>query len=238
MRTHRENQRKYQIIGYGVVVLMAIVLFRGIRAVLIVSLAPVVGVFWTLGILRYFDLQDNPFNDVLLPVMLSMVGLTDGVHLMVEIRRQSAAGLNGRDAARVALDKVGLACFLTSLTTAIGFGSLMLAHHEVVQEFGLSCMLGVAILFLAVIAVIPLACSTWLGRGVHVGHEKGLVDRNLARVGGVIDFVLRHARPISSLSIVGTLVLVGSNAHPPARRPHGRFAPAPLGSLIGDAVDR
>jgi predicted RND superfamily exporter protein len=122
MRTHRENQRKYQIIGYGVVVLMAIVLFRGIRAVLIVSLAPVIGVFWTLGILRYFDLQDNPFNDVLLPVMLSMVGLTDGVHLMVEIRRQSAAGLNGRNAARVALDKVGLACFLTSLTTAIGFG--------------------------------------------------------------------------------------------------------------------
>jgi predicted RND superfamily exporter protein len=208
MRAHRENQRKYQIIGYGVVVLMAIVLFRGIRAVLIVSLAPVVGVFWTLGILRYFDLQENPFNDVLLPVMLSMVGLTDGVHLMVEIRRQSAAGLNGRDAARVALDKVGLACFLTSLTTAIGFGSLVLAHHEVVQEFGLSCVLGVAILFVAVITVIPLACSTWLGRGVHHGHEKGLIDRNLDRVGGVIDFVLQHARPISTLSIVGTLILV------------------------------
>jgi predicted RND superfamily exporter protein len=209
MRTHRENQRKYQIIGYGVVVLMAIVLFRGIRAVLIVSLAPVIGVFWTLGILRYFDLQDNPFNDVLLPVMLSMVGLTDGVHLMVEIRRQSAAGLNGRDAARVALDKVGLACFLTSLTTAIGFGSLMLAHHEVVQEFGLSCTFGVAILFLAVITVIPLACSTWLGRSVHHGHEKGLIDRNLARVGEVIDFVLHHARLISWVGIVGTLILVG-----------------------------
>jgi predicted RND superfamily exporter protein len=209
MRTHRENQRKYQIIGYGVVVLMAIVLFRGIRAVLIVSLAPVVGVFWTLGILRYFDLQENPFNDVILPVMLSMVGLTDGVHLMVEIRRQSAAGLNGRDAARAALDKVGLACFLTSLTTAIGFGSLVLAHHEIVQEFGMSCVLGVAILFVAVVTVIPLACSTWLGRGVHIGHEEGLIDRNLMRIGGVIDFVLRHARPISTLSIVGTLALVG-----------------------------
>ena len=236
MRTHRENQRKYQIIGYGVVLLMAIVLFRGIRAVLIVSLAPVVGVFWTLGILRYFDLQDNPFNDVLLPVMLSMVGLTDGVHLMVEIRRQSAAGLNGRDAARAALDKVGLACFLTSLTTAIGFGSLMLAHHEVVQEFGLSCVLGVTILFLAVITVIPLACSTWLGRGVHVGHEKGLVDRNLARIGGVIDFVLRHARPISSLAIVGTLVLVGVTL---TLRPDDRMADSlPRRSEVSAAMRR
>ena len=208
IRTHRENQRKYQIIGYSVVLLMAIVLFRGIRAVLIVSLAPIMGVFWTLGILRYFHLQDNPFNDVILPVMLSMVGLTDGVHLMVEIRRQSAAGLNGRDAARAALDKVGLACFLTSLTTAIGFGSLTMAHHEIVQEFGLSCVLGVVLLFLAVVAVIPLACSTRLGRGVHVGHEKGLVDRNLVRIGGLVDFVLRYARPISVLAVVGTLVLV------------------------------
>jgi predicted RND superfamily exporter protein len=153
---------------------------------------------------------------------------------MVEIRRQSAAGLNGRDAARVALDKVGLACFLTSLTTAIGFGSLMLAHHEVVQEFGLSCMLGVAILFLAVIAVIPLACSTWLGRGVHHGHEKGLIDRNLARVGGVIDFVLRHARPISSLSIVGTLILVGITL---TLRPDDRMADSlPRRSEVSSAM--
>jgi len=208
MRSHRENQRKYQIIGYSVVLLMAIVLFRGIRAVLIVSLAPIMGVFWTLGILRYFHLQENPFNDVILPVMLSMVGLTDGVHLMVETRRQSASGLNGRDAARAALGKVGLACFLTSLTTAIGFGSLTLAHHEIVREFGLSCVLGVVLLFLAVITVIPLACTTRLGRGVHVGHEKGLVDRNLVRIGGLIDVVLQYARPISVLAVVGTLVLV------------------------------
>jgi predicted RND superfamily exporter protein len=44
---------------------------------------------------------------------------------------------------------------------------------------------------------------------VHHGHEKGLIDRNLARIGEVIDFVLRHAKPISTLAIVGTLILVG-----------------------------
>jgi hypothetical protein len=159
--------------------------------------------------MRFFDLQDNPFNDVLLPVMLSMVGLTDGVHLMVEIRRQSAAGLNGRDAARVALHKAGFACFLTSLTTAVGFGSLSLAHHDIVKEFGWSCVLGVVLMFLAVITIIPLTCSTWLGRRVHVGHEKGLVDRNLIRIGGLIDVVLHRAKPISWLAIATTLALVG-----------------------------
>ena len=90
MESHEANQLKYQLIGYGAIFVMAIILFRGIRAVLIVSLAPIVGVFWTLGFLKFFNLQDNPFNDVILLVLVSLVGLTDGVHLMVQIRKLRA----------------------------------------------------------------------------------------------------------------------------------------------------
>jgi predicted RND superfamily exporter protein len=207
MKAHDENQLKYQIIGYGMVALMALVLFRGLRAVVIVSLAPSVGVFWSLGMLRFFEFHANPFNDVVLPVLLSLVGLTDGVHLMVEIRRRSAAGLPPREAARAAVRQVGLACVLTALTTAVGFGSLSLAQHEIVREFGWSCVIGVVLTFLAVILVIPLACCTPLGRRVHVGHEKGLIDRNLNRVGGVIEFVLARPRAFSRLAIAATLLL-------------------------------
>lgn len=220
MRAHRENLWKYQIIGYGMVGLMSIILFRGVRAVLIVSLAPSMGVFWTLGVLRYFDMQDNPFNDVVLPVLLSLVALTDGVHLMVEIRRRRAAGLSERDAARAGVCKVGLACALTSLTTAIGFASLSFAHHEVVREFGWSCVLGVLLTFLAVITLIPLACSSWLGRKVHHGHERGLIDRHLGRIGGVVDFVLRRSRlvGITGIVVTGLLILVSLTLKPDERR--------------------
>lgn len=220
MRAHRENLWKYQLIGYGMVGLMAVILFRGIRAVLIVALAPSVGVFWTLGILRFFDLQDNPFNDVVLPVLLSLVALTDGVHLMVEIRRQRASGLGERDAARAGVCKVGLACALTSLTTAVGFASLSFAHHEIVREFGWSCVMGVVLAFVAVITLIPLTCSTFLGRKVHFGHERGLIDRNLGRISGVIDFVLRRARLIGGLAITvtGLLIVVSLTLKPDERR--------------------
>lgn len=179
IRTHNANKVKYQVIGYGMIMIMAIILFRGISAVIIVALAPIFGVFLTLGIIQFFDFQDNPFNDVVLPVLLSLVGFTDGVHLMVQIRRHRAAGLSARDAARRGVQEVGLACALTSLTTAIGFGSLSLAHHETVREFGYSCVIGVILTFVAVITVIPLACRTWLGRTIHVGHNKGIIDRHL-----------------------------------------------------------
>jgi hypothetical protein len=218
-RARSQNQLRYQIIGYAMNLLMAIVLFRGLRSVMIVSLAPMLGVFWTMGVLHLLHLDTNPFNDIVLPVLLSLVGLTDGVHLMVEIRRRRAAGESPRDASRNALGKVGTACFLTSLTTAIGLGALATAHSETVREFGWSCVIGVALTFFSVVLVIPLLCSTRLGNGLHVGHGKSLVDRSLGRLDGVIDTVLAHRKLISYIAVGGTLalVLISSTLRPDER---------------------
>lgn len=204
---HESNQLKFQLIGYGVILLMTVVLFRGVQAVLIVATAPALGVFWTLGMIRYLEYADNPLIDVILPILVSLVGLTDGVHLMVQIRKLRAAGLSERDAARAGVQQVGLACFLTSLTTAIGFGSLMLAGSEWVRQFGLCCVIGVGLTFVAVVTVIPLLCSTWLGRKVHLGHENSLIDRNLNRITVVIDVGLRRSGLWSCLGIGCTALL-------------------------------
>ncbi|MBD3675996.1 MAG: MMPL family transporter [Planctomycetaceae bacterium] len=208
-KSRGENQKRYQVIGYSMILIMAVILFRGFRAVLIVSAAPILGVFWTLGFLCFFDLQENPFNDIVLPVLISLVGFTDGVHLMVEIRRRRANGDSPRTAAAEALQKVGLACFLTSLTTAIGLGALSLAHHEVVREFGWSCVIGVVLTFFAVILVIPLLCSTRLGNRLEKGHGEGLVDRSLGRIEVVIDWVLQRRKAMTFCAIGLTLTLVG-----------------------------
>ena len=203
---HEANQVKYQIIAYGMIAVMSIILFRGITAVLIIAMGPALGVFWTLGIIRFFDFQDSPFNDVVLPILISLVAFTDGVHLIVHIRRYRAGGMTPRQAARNGITNVGLACGLTSLTTAIGFGSLSLAHHEIVREFGWSCVIGVIMTFLAVIVVIPLACSSWFGQKVHVGHEKGLIDKNLERISVLINFVLAHRNWVSFAGIGMTIL--------------------------------
>lgn len=220
MESQETNRWKYQIIGYITVFLMSILLFRGMRAVLIVALAPSLGVFWSLGILRFFNVQDNPFNDVVLPVLLSLVALTDSVHLMVEIRRQRGYGLSTRDAARAGICKVGLACGLTAVTTSIGFASLGWAHHELVREFGWSSVLGVVLSFLAVITMIPLTCSTFLGSKIHLGHERSFLVKHLGRVARVIELVLVRAKVVGALGVVLTLFLAGIalNLRPDERR--------------------
>ncbi len=209
MQSHETNQVRYQVIGYGVIAVMAVILFRGVRAVLVVSLAPITGVFWTMGFLRFFQLEDNPFNDVILPVLLSLVGLTDGVHLMVQIRKLRAAGLSERQSARTALQQVGFACLLTSVTTGIGLGSLTLAHSTWVKEFGWCSVIGVVLTFISVVTIIPLVCSTWLGRRIHIGHDKSLIDRNLSRISDLIELVLKRPRLIGLSGIAAMLVMTG-----------------------------
>ncbi len=203
----RSNERKYQAIGYSTALLIAFVLFRGLSSVLIVALAPTMGVFWTLGLLHHLELDDNPFNSVIVPVLLCMVGFTDGVHMMVQIRRHRVGGMSATDAARASIREVGLACWLTSLTTAIGFGSLTLANHEVVREFGICCVIGVLMTFVSVITVIPLACASPLGRRVHSGYGKNLIDKNLGRISVIIDFVLARPQTITVVAIATTLIL-------------------------------
>lgn len=218
MQTHERNNVKFRVIGYAVVILMAGIFFRGLVSVFILTIGPSLGIFWTVGILNFFHLQDNPFNDVVLPVMLSLVGLADGVHMMVQIRRFHAGGMSERDAARAGLQEVGLACFLTSITTSIGFWSLSLAQHEIVREFGWSCVLGVLLTVIAILIAIPLAYLSrpakfmrsilsrkFLGvRLEPVGLQEGFIEQQLHRAIWVVDVVLRHPKPVAWTGIIFT----------------------------------
>lgn len=220
IQTHERNNVKFRVIGYSVVLIMAAILFRGVVSVVILSLGPALGIFWTIGFLNFFDLQDNPFNDVVLPVMLSLIGLADGVHMMVQIRRFHASGMTEKDAARAGLQEVGLACFLTAITTGIGFWSLTLAQHEIVREFGWSCVLGVALTVVAILTVIPLAYlsrpAKFLRRSLNrkvlgvrlepIEQQEGLIERHLHRVTYIVDLVLRRPKPVAWAGIALTLI--------------------------------
>ena len=234
MKSHNENQFMFMLIGYSVIAIMAVILFRGIVAVFVVALAPALGVFWTLGFVNYFNFGHNPFNEVVLPVLVSLVGLTDGVHLLVQIRKLRSEGMAPKAAAKQGLKDVGLACALTSLTTAIGFGSLAMAHHEFVQEFGCCCVVGVILAFTSVVTTIPLACSSWIGKFVHVGQKESLVDQQLSRIGVVVEWVLERKHVVSRVAIISTMALIGISL---TLRPDDRRSNAlPTGSEPAQAI--
>jgi len=201
------NQTFYRLTGYGLALLLSVVLLRGVAAVGIVSVAPMLGVFWCFGILQLCNVHINELANVVMPVLVSMIGLTDGIHLLVNIRDRRAAGDSPVEASRWAIEHVGVACFLTSLTTAIGFGSLMLAHSNFVQDFGKACMYGVVIAFCAVVTFVPFIASTRLGTRVDRGRENDVISPLLLRSAWLLDVILRKRKLVSVCAVSVTLAM-------------------------------
>lgn len=167
------NHIVFQSLGYLLAFILSVLMFRGVAAVFVVCAAPMLAVFWALGLVQLLGFETNPLADVVMPLLISMIALTDGVHLLVHIRRRRSEGMPPLEACRSGIRSVGPACWLTSLTTAIGFASLLVTDTRYVREFGAVCCFGVFVAFVAVVLFVPYVCSTWVGRYVEYGNQSG-----------------------------------------------------------------
>lgn len=83
-----------------------------------------------------------------------IISLADIVHLLMSYCHQPPT-LNNRQAMLNSLRSNGMALFLTSLTTAIGFLSLNASHSPVFATFGNIAAIGVAFAFITAVTITP-----------------------------------------------------------------------------------
>ena len=205
-RALAEDHIRIQLMAYGLVGGLLILIFRRPMAIIVAGCGPVVGVFWTLGWLQLIGQSENELAKIILPVMVMMIGFTDGVHLVVRLQQLRAGGANSRNAVFDAVVQTGPACLLTSITTAIGFGSLMLSDSEMIAGFGRTAAIGVVVTFFAVILISPLLAASWIGQRMHVSEHHNPSGRIMNRLVAVIRFSSRYAMPVS---VIGVFVTAG-----------------------------
>lgn len=198
----RRETVRFILIGASLAIGMGMLLFRQITAALIVALPPILAAAWTLGAVGLVGEKLNVIN-TMLPTLVMVVGFADSMHVLIDIRHSRAAGLSPIDAARQAVNHLFLSCVLTSSTTAIGFGALVLAEVDIIRRFGLACAAGSMLAFVSVVTLVPLLSTTWLGRKLGNTDSKDFIAHNFHHFERVIDWILGHAR---SVAVVGTLV--------------------------------
>jgi len=204
----QREEVKFTAVGVIVAVAIATFLFRRPVAVFIVCMPPMLGTFWTLGVLGLAGEPINSFNSIL-PTLVMVVGFTDAVHFMMDIRRSRRQGLSPEEAAAVSLRHLFLPCFLTSVTTAIGFGSLVVAQIDVIQRFGIACAAGAMLNFFAVVPLVPLLASTRLGEYVADGDPRSSAEAHAHRfLDPVIGWITHHAKSVTAAASLLTVALV------------------------------
>jgi predicted RND superfamily exporter protein len=199
----RRDMLLFNSLGLLLAVVLSAGIARSIRSTLVACVPPAVGAVWAMGLLGLCGAPINILTSVV-PSLALVVGTCDSIHFIEDMRRSVRRGLDPLAASTGAVRRVGTACGLTSLVTAIGFASLAAARIEAVRTFGIAAAAGAIASFAAVTLLTPLLASTRFCQGLKLGRSWRLASR---AAGTLAAFSIRHARPIAAAGLVGTLLL-------------------------------
>jgi len=128
---------------------LTFLMLRRVRETLLALLPLGLGLLWTIGLMYVFDLKFNLGNVFGLPLIL---GAAAEYGLNIVIRFMEGREHGGPLIARSTI----MAVLVNGLTTVVGFGSLMLAHHRGIFGLGLLLTLGTAASLIAALIVLPV----------------------------------------------------------------------------------
>src|SRR5690606_63093 len=163
------------------------------------------GIVWTVGLIALSQHRLNIVTSVL-PALLVIIGTANVIHLLTKFFDRYAVIGDRRAAIEDTMRIVGLATFLASLTTAIGFLVLEFSGSSLLSAFGSFAAAGVAILYVLSVTLIPIAL-------IHLAPPDterlriATDHRLVSMLDALSSFTRRHAAKVLVASAL--LVLVG-----------------------------
>lgn len=134
-----------------ITVFLLVLLFeRRLRSVAVVLLPLFIGLGLTAGAMAVFEIKLNFFNMLAFPTIIGM-GVDNGVHMFHRYKEL------GPNSGMYILKTTGMSASLATVTTVIGFASLMTANHYGLNSLGLLTVIGMLSTLAATLVVLPAA---------------------------------------------------------------------------------
>jgi predicted RND superfamily exporter protein len=140
--------------------LIMFVFFRSFRAVLFSMIIIGIVVVWTLGTLSLLGFKITLLSGLIPPVIVT-IGITNAIYLLNKYHLEFIKTNDKFESITIVVKKMGLATFLTNLTVAIGFLTLLATDIIILREFGIVAGINIMALFFVSLVMIPSIFS-WL----------------------------------------------------------------------------
>jgi hypothetical protein len=138
--------RRMAVLAIAAALLIVLLVFRRFTAAALVCTPLVLGMVWMLGLMALVGWRLNYFNILVLPVVFG-TALDAGLYLV----ERHAEGGSVLEAVRT----TGAASAWTSLTTAVGWGALVMSHHLGLISMGILACVGIAASLLLSLTALP-----------------------------------------------------------------------------------
>lgn len=200
-KSTKDNQVITSILIMGIIALALLIIFRSFRGLILTMAAIGLTHLWTMG---FVHVTGKPLNFItaFLPPLVLIVAVLDCIHIFAIFRSlQNITNLKERLEKNLHL--VVKPCLLTSITTAIGFGSLVLSDIQAVRHFGFFATFGIFIAFYFGVVFLPAALTLFW-------NEKSNQKKTHPFVLKITDKIARfqqNRNPVRTLLFFGAITL-------------------------------
>jgi len=132
--------------------------FRNYYLTVIPFVAVLFSVIWTMALLTLWTGEINLVT-ILIPTTIFVIGTSDCVHILANYQDSVYKAESKREAIVRTVRLSAIPCLLTSLTTMVGFGSMVINDIIPIKQLGVFSALGIAFAYLFGITLIPILLS-------------------------------------------------------------------------------
>lgn len=173
-RNQYVNMLNSEIIGYISISSLLIIfllwyLYRTIWGILFPMIIVWATLLFTIAIMHLTGGYLEIMSSTIAPILLC-VGVADSIHMISKYDDARESGYGKMPSIIEMMKTLGSATFLTSITTAIGFASLLSSSVVPMKKFGIYTAVGVLLAYLITIIFLPAALR--LSRKKRVVNEK------------------------------------------------------------------
>tara|TARA_B100000809_G_scaffold116776_1_gene115004 strand:+ start:967 stop:3213 length:2247 start_codon:yes stop_codon:yes gene_type:complete len=140
------------------IILFLFISFRSAYGVIVPLITVFISIIGVLGIMQVFG-KSLDVMSTLLPTILFVVGMSDAIHILNRYIEELRSGKEKMKAIKTTFKEVGLATLFTSITTAVGFITLVSVPIKPMQDFGIYSAIGVLLAFVIAITFLPATLS-------------------------------------------------------------------------------
>jgi len=132
------------LLGVAAIVVLIILALnlRSFNETLLIVVPLVTGMGLFAFVLYVTSVELNMFNLIVLPSIIG-IGVDNTIHIFHRYKSE------GRGSITTVLRTTGMAAFMASVTTAVGFGSALMSHHVGLQSMGTLAIIGISCTFIA-----------------------------------------------------------------------------------------
>ena len=144
-----EDIKILMMIGIFVMLIILGINLKSIYAVFSVLVTILLSLFGTIGFMGWmynitsYDIYNFTILSTSMPIILLTIANSDGVHVLARFRKEVRKNNNVKEAIRISLEKLRIPIFLTSITTAIAFLSMIFSPIPHMIGYGIVISFGV-----------------------------------------------------------------------------------------------